>query len=250
MTVSRWATVVLFLASDHRDVAARHRSRGVGVPARARRRDGSRADPPLVLVAHQRVERDQRDDRVVRRLARLRMPSSCKPRFPAGDPRARRVGRCSITVAVSTVVWLASPSSPRPSRTQLDVVLRAGAAGRPGLARVSRRGSATAASRFPAARWPGRTGSPASSPSTPACSASASSSSARSMTGVVMLVIAAARVRLDRPSRSARRTPACAASGTSSAVAGGLSGNRTAAWRMSCTSAVTRLNHALRGVYT
>ena len=57
----------------------------VGVPARARRRDGARADPPLVLVAHQRVERDQRDDRVVRRLARRRC-RSCRPRLPAGSP--------------------------------------------------------------------------------------------------------------------------------------------------------------------
>ena len=51
---------------DRRDLAARHDRAGLEVPARARRGNGARSHPPLVLVAHQRVERDQRDDRVLR----------------------------------------------------------------------------------------------------------------------------------------------------------------------------------------
>ena len=41
-----------------RDQPALERREGVGAAARARRRDGARADPALVLVAHQRLERD------------------------------------------------------------------------------------------------------------------------------------------------------------------------------------------------
>ena len=70
----------------------------VEVPARDRRRHGPRADSALVLVAHQRVVRDQRDDRVVRRLARLLLTRHAGRWFPAGDPRSD-AGSCSITVA-------------------------------------------------------------------------------------------------------------------------------------------------------
>jgi hypothetical protein len=52
-------------------IAAHVGRESVGVPARDGRRHGSRPDSPLVLVADQRVERDQCDGRVVSRVARV-----------------------------------------------------------------------------------------------------------------------------------------------------------------------------------
>ena len=74
-----------------RDVARGHvaalvRRRRVAAAARARRRHGARAHPALVLVAHQRVVRDQRDDRVVRDVAR-------RARLPRARVRAEGRGR-------------------------------------------------------------------------------------------------------------------------------------------------------------
>ena len=70
VTVSRWATVILFLLSIVVTSQLRYRRVGVGASPRARLGNWPRAHPALVLVAHQCMERDQRNDRVVRRLPR------------------------------------------------------------------------------------------------------------------------------------------------------------------------------------
>ena len=100
-----------------------------------RRGHGSGADPALVLVAHQRVVRDQRDDRVVRRLGDLRSVIVPGRASPPGDPE-RDASIMLVTVAVSTVVWLdgdvhdAARSRTRCSSRSTVACVRADRAGR------------------------------------------------------------------------------------------------------------------------
>ena len=95
----------------------------------------TRAHPALVLVAHQRMDRDQRDDRVVRRLAR-------------GTPDGESGATCwqsgnqtyvmLITVAVTTVTWLIVTfvTAPEPD-TKLDAFYQNVRPGGPGWRQVS-----------------------------------------------------------------------------------------------------------------
>ena len=81
LDVARCATVAAVPALDARDVAALVRRRRVEVSAGDRRGHRAGAHSPLVLVAHQRVVRDQRDARVVRDLGDL-FPDGTRPLVP------------------------------------------------------------------------------------------------------------------------------------------------------------------------
>ena len=144
-------------------------------------------------------------------------------------------------------------TKPEPD-AKLESFYQQGAAGRARLAPGLRPAGLRPARRFPAGRWRGPTGSPASWRSMPACSASARSSSGSTGTGVVMLVVAVAGLRLDRPGLPGggcqRAGPA--GRGGPSRPTDGVPG--TGSGRAHCCAPVTglqaRLNLPPSGVYT
>ena len=101
------------------------------------------------------------------------------PRFAADDPNADRGGHAGHGGGEHRGLAGGDVCHARPSPTRARLLLPARPARRAGLGTGLASGSASAASRSRAARWPGPTGSPASSPSTPRSSVSASSSSPR-----------------------------------------------------------------------
>ena len=90
------------VARRRADVRARHRAGELQPDALGRRRHRTHLPAAMVLVAHQRVERDRRDGELVRR-------------WPSGSSLPGRTGATIatttsllITIAVTTVVWVAA----------------------------------------------------------------------------------------------------------------------------------------------
>ena len=125
-------------------VRTRHGEGRVQSAAVDRRRNGLDLSAALVLVADQRVERSERDGRVVRRLAGI---FHRREDWDIGcDPTTVLL----TTVGVTTVVWLVRhvPHAAGRRATLADGILREGPAGRAGLVRIRRRGRAAAVARL------------------------------------------------------------------------------------------------------
>ena len=99
--VGRLVTAVLMVAAGAPDVRARIGARRLRAAAVGRRRHGAALPAALVLVAHQRVERDRRDGELVRAGGGALLVARRGMVIPSHVSLL-------VTVAITTAVWLAA----------------------------------------------------------------------------------------------------------------------------------------------